>query len=225
MGSPKQFEGMKTLLEGSGADIHTLTLPGHGKSVAEFCEADAEDWLAGVRQRLRDLSRDYERIVIVGHSMGGLLAVIAATEQPKKVSAVVAIAFPLRVTLTPEWVSMMNKTARSPRPDDSLKILASRRLSGVPVRGAGKYFSVMPNQFELLKIAAKAREALPKLKARLLVFNFTKDEIVARSVPELTLKLQPAAEVTILPESFHFLFDPEEERLMAKAVRQMTDNR
>ena len=54
--------------------IHCPTLPGHGKSIAAFSIAKAQEWLATAELACDALVKDYQNVDVMGLSLGGLLA-------------------------------------------------------------------------------------------------------------------------------------------------------
>lgn len=63
--------------------IHQLTdydalfcplLPGHGRSFDDFSETKATDWLTFIEKTFDDIAQHYEKIDVLGLSLGGLLA-------------------------------------------------------------------------------------------------------------------------------------------------------
>ena len=49
-------------------------LPGHGKSIAEFASITASAWVSQAEDSFRDLQTNYEKVDVLGLSLGGLLA-------------------------------------------------------------------------------------------------------------------------------------------------------
>jgi pyruvate dehydrogenase E2 component (dihydrolipoamide acetyltransferase) len=94
------------LLHGFGADLNTwmftqpalaegrqviaLDLPGHGGSTKQVDHADAESLAAVIGQALEGLG--IERAHLVGHSMGGGIAIAFALRQPERVATLTLIA-------------------------------------------------------------------------------------------------------------------------------------
>ena len=77
----------KELAKFLGANgYHTLTrnLPGHGTTVEECNTVKYQDWLSFVEQDLATLSNSSEKIVVIGMSMGGVLALHLASLFPVK---------------------------------------------------------------------------------------------------------------------------------------------
>ena len=94
------------LVHGFGADLNTwmfnqpalsatrravaLDLPGHGGSVKEVGAGDAESLTDAVEGAVEALC--IERIHLVGHSMGGAIAALAAVRRPDRVASLTMIA-------------------------------------------------------------------------------------------------------------------------------------
>ena len=76
--------------------IYNILLDGHGKNVKDFAITSMRKWENQVDELLKELSGEYENIMIVGHSMGTLLAIDSALKYPK-VKMLFLLALPLRV--------------------------------------------------------------------------------------------------------------------------------
>ncbi|AYC30371.1 alpha/beta hydrolase [Paenisporosarcina cavernae] len=61
--------------------IAVPTLPGHG-STLQLKNWNAENWLMEAETAYRNLSRDVDRVIVVGFSMGGLIALYLAMRYP-----------------------------------------------------------------------------------------------------------------------------------------------
>ncbi|MFJ7827183.1 alpha/beta hydrolase [Psychrobacillus sp. NPDC096623] len=57
------------------------TLPGHGETL-ELKNVSAESWMMAAEQALRQLQKEVDRIIIVGFSMGGIIAMYLANRYP-----------------------------------------------------------------------------------------------------------------------------------------------
>src|SRR5690349_1438847 len=80
-----------------GFNVLAVDLPGHGKSVGPAL-ATVEELAAWIFELLS--TAGLERAVLVGHSMGSLIALHAAASQPERVERLVLIgsAFPMKVS-------------------------------------------------------------------------------------------------------------------------------
>ncbi|MCL2226036.1 MAG: alpha/beta fold hydrolase [Oscillospiraceae bacterium] len=98
MGSPRQFDGLAKAVHMNGFNAAILLLPGHGGSLRDFSSSKFKQWQNHVWSEIKRFSRNYENIWLVGHSMGGLLALCAAENPNNKVRGVFPIASPFKLT-------------------------------------------------------------------------------------------------------------------------------
>lgn len=73
-GHSSDLQPLKTAFEAHGFPCHLPLLPGHGTRPADLHRVQATDWL--------DAAKQYDSDIIVGLSMGALLAVCMAAERP-----------------------------------------------------------------------------------------------------------------------------------------------
>lgn len=73
-GSLVEMEPLALALESEGFEVVRLTLPGHMTSLDDFSRTFFPDWLAAAERACeKEISRG-RRVVVIGHSMGGSLA-------------------------------------------------------------------------------------------------------------------------------------------------------
>ena len=221
MGCSRQFLPLQDALEGCKADMKLHVLPGHEATLKEFHKTNAEVWQQSVNAAVRDLAREYDRILLVGHSMGGLLAVRAAIAEPEKVCGVAAIGFPIKINLKWQWLSLNLDAARPAKEGEDPRVTAARTMAGVSLNNVGQYLSTLPQNMQFLKTTRLARKDIHFLKAPLTVLNFKKDEIVAPSVTDFVHSQLPDAKVILLPNSYHFLFTDDDLLAMANEIKNM----
>ncbi len=77
-GYPGELALPASRLKERGLTVHIPRLPGHGTSARDFDRTGARDWLTAAEQAYIELASSYEQVHIMGHSMGGLLALIIA---------------------------------------------------------------------------------------------------------------------------------------------------
>lgn len=87
-GHPSDLEPLKTAFEAHGFTCNMPLLPGHGTKPEDLNSVKTTDWL--------DCARSYNSDIIVGLSMGGLLAVLLAAEKPKSKLILLSPAFALQ---------------------------------------------------------------------------------------------------------------------------------
>ena len=60
----------------AGFDVFVPRLPGHGTSWQDFTRTRSRDWMGLAENALKDLSRRYDKVHLLGHSMGTAMAAI-----------------------------------------------------------------------------------------------------------------------------------------------------
>ncbi|MBI9103041.1 MAG: alpha/beta fold hydrolase [Spirochaetales bacterium] len=85
-GYPGPFYEMGELLHSVGYTINLVRLPGHGTNRRDYKKTSWRDWLNHARNVYMDLEVGHDSVLIIGHSMGGVLALILASRfNPEKV--------------------------------------------------------------------------------------------------------------------------------------------
>ena len=77
-GSPSSMRGIASAMIDAGLHVEVPRLPGHGTDVEDMVAARWADWTSEVDAAYERLASRTERIVIVGQSMGGSLALWTA---------------------------------------------------------------------------------------------------------------------------------------------------
>ncbi|MBE5785202.1 MAG: alpha/beta hydrolase [Clostridiales bacterium] len=217
LGSSAQFRPFIGAAEAAGADAVLLTLPGHGGCLADFCKVGRKEWEAYVREHIATLSAEYDALYLVGHSMGGLLAIRAAIEAPQKIKGILAIGLPLYVRITPRTLRILPRSVMQGETKDPY-VLAARRLSGVSGVTVWNSFFLVKNTLALLHMMRDARHELALLPVPLTVINSKRDELLSPRTLAYVKKRLPGAKTQLIADSGHFYFTAGETVRMRNAV-------
>lgn len=95
-GTPIEMRPLAKHLKKLGYRVEVPMLSGHGGGHEELLATTWQDWLAGVRQTLNILTAECENVIIAGLSVGGLLGVLLAAENPR-VRGLVLLSFALGI--------------------------------------------------------------------------------------------------------------------------------
>jgi pimeloyl-ACP methyl ester carboxylesterase len=198
--------------------IAALDLSGHGKSGRRE-SYPREIWAREVLAVANDAGMDGPPI-IVGHSMGGFVTIMAAAEYGDSIGGAVIIDSPVRLPSAEERVSLASKTFRNPKiyPDVDTALERYRTVPDQPsslpyvmdyvsrhslreVEG-GVTWSFDPVIFENVTPRASADE-LPRVKTRVALFraeNGLVTEDIGEHIYELLGRVAPVIEI---PEAYH----------------------
>lgn len=171
--------GLVPYLEQAEIPYRMPVLRGHGQTPEALRGVTWRDWVEDARQALLELEREGRPIVIVGLSMGGLVALNLAAEHPASVAGVVTVAACLefRHPLIP-YLPVLQKAVRNwpSSPDYADPALAEHDTN---------YPSFPLESFaSLYAFREVVKEVLPYLKAPLLVIQSTQDPVVRLDAAE-----------------------------------------
>ena len=205
-GNPYSMRLLAEELAKNGFYVDAPRLPGHGTSVEDLKRTRYADWRAEVAALVERLKARSERVVLVGLSGGGTLALDLASEVNSKVDAVATINVQILerdgflVKLAPLLEKLL-PTAPSAfaglRKDDIAKPGVSERAYAEVATAAGNSF---------LRELPRIREALlNNLRCPLLVAYSPQDHSVppenSRSLSSLLVKHNPIE--LVLERSYH----------------------
>ena len=191
--TPQTLSLLARRLHASGFDVRAPLLPGHGRNVNAFTSSRRGEWLACARTELAEMQASHAVVSVGGLSMGGAIAAILAAES-RDIKALVLIAPYLDMPVTHRIASALHwiwgpiagvRRSNSPRsildPEERTKNL-----------GYGAYTARL--LYELWRLAAQARRALPSIEAPTLVIQSKADPRIAPSVAEHALAALGAKE-------------------------------
>jgi carboxylesterase len=203
-----------------GMTVRAIALPGHATRIEDLEPRGWPEWAAAVTAAYDALAARCHRVAVVGQSLGGLLALLLATERP--VHAVASLAAPLwfdgltgriahAVTAWP-WAGLVRYLPKPGGPD--VCHAGERRTNPsyrrIPVRALG----------QLLALMDRVDAALPAVHAPLLVMHSERDHTAPVACAQRIAQRAQASEVRvrILTESFHLISVDIERSIVAAEV-------
>jgi carboxylesterase len=176
--TPQSVRELAHHLHDAGYTVELPLLPGHGRTLTEFGQARAHDWIGFVRDQVARLRRQYAHVSVVGLSMGAALSAIVAAER-EDLDALVLLSPYLCM---PDRVRRIAPLLRASGP------LSPFRRSTVKVpsifdpvaRARGLGFGVVSGRLlaELFTVTEVAQDALPELTAPTLYIAARRDNRV-----------------------------------------------
>lgn len=205
LGTPRHFDFLLDLVPPSWS-VYNVLLAGHGGSVLDFSGASMEQWEAEIRAQMDALQREGIGVLLVGHSMGTLLAMDAALNFPETAKGLFLLNTPLSIRPRARVFANSLRAAlgKIPPEDEEGQVLlnaCSIRLE----RSLWKYIGWVPRYLELFSKARAMRKVLPELDLPCTVFHSARDELVGPAAADAARRI-PRARVEILEDSSHFFY-------------------
>lgn len=157
--SPEEMRLLGEHLANEGHTVHGVRLAGHGTSVEDMARTRWQDWAASVQAGAHQLATESERLVVIGLSLGGALALLLG---PRLGAAgVVALAAPYTVPderyRQHRLLARALAAVRPYRPKSK-----GQWFNPAAARGRVAYaHNPLPSVIELDKLLAELRRALP----------------------------------------------------------------
>ena len=201
--------------------VYNILLTGHGGSVADFSKASMMQWKDQIASILTELEAQYDRIFVIGHSLGSLLA-LHAYQTHNAISGLILLNTPLSPKLP---LTMMGRSLRfafgNVHTDDPNDVLCYQDLGILLEPYLWKYIPWIPNFISLLRLAHKCRSLTSKLQCPCYVFLGHKDELV-----RISSRRWLQNNSNIILEEFengtHFGYSPEEQAQIIHTFQVLT---
>ncbi|MBE6949525.1 MAG: hypothetical protein E7456_06745 [Ruminococcaceae bacterium] len=204
-GTPNHFRFLLPLIP-SSMSVCNMLLEGHGKGVEDFSSASMEKWKNQVSEKLGELRKTHQRILIVAHSMGTLFAIKEAVQDPSKIEALFLLASPLRLFIKPSMpVTSLKVYLGKIKPTDH-KALAAREAYGIrDDKRFWKYLGWIPRYLELFEEIRNTRRIFAELTVPTFAYQSKKDEMVSMSSCKVLCK-SSCTQLHILKTSGHYYY-------------------
>jgi carboxylesterase len=224
LGSPTQFEAIAKALHDQGYAVMAVLLPGHGGSALDFAKAKPAEWQQEVHRAFLYLKQRYDRVWLIGHSMGGLLSIIEAVGY--NADGLVIISTPMR--LKPGFKAMriaLRILLGDPKKDDEV-MLSYRNANSIQKGPAWVYPLWIPRLASVLGLMRKTHRLLGRVKVPVLCIQSRRDETVSWKSQRIFVKhLQATAvETMLIEQSGHSYFHPDELGMMREMVIRFLGN-
>lgn len=197
-------------LHDAGFDVHVPRLRGHGTSGRDFMRSGWRDWLGDAEDAYRELAARYRKVALVGHSMGGALAVILASRHA--ISPVVLLAPALSIpALNHVAVTLTSLFVRERpfpwEPDPRYRFFDERDEEDDRYLGDQYWSHLYFRQLRGLSILRRmAVRLLPETSGDILVLTGAEDKTVGRETGPMVLQAGKGRNNWVdLPKGTHLL--------------------
>ena len=218
-GTPYEMRFMGERLFTSGYSVNGVQLAGHCTSVEDLEWRTWQDWYSSARAGLAELRHGRTHIVLIGQSMGALLALKLAVDDPDAVIGVVLLSPALM--LSNPWLHRLG-----PAFPYLLPFLSRRRryvgkgesdIADPHARAASPNYRRVPLRalHQLLLLQKQVRRILPHVRRQVLVVHSRQDHTCPLSNVELLQQaLGNPPRTRVLDASYHVVsVDVEKEQI------------
>ena len=175
---PEEMSLLGDHLAAQGHTVLGMRLAGHGTDPSDLARTRWTDWLVTVEDGLALLERVSERVVLIGQSLGGMIALTAAARYP--VAGVVALSTPFGATPPLRW------RLGSMLPGLRRKEVAAHPELGLRREADYPAYAAAPRRIEreVERLHAALAEALPSIAVPTLVIQSRADPWVSADAAE-----------------------------------------
>jgi len=184
--SPDTLRYLAADLHARGFPVYAPLLPGHGRTLDAFRRSPRGSWLAAARDAYARLAARYERVGVVGLSMGGALAVLVAADQPQ-VAALALLAPYIEPPRSLRWFARAAPVAGVVMPYVGRGVSNPRSIRNPDERARSLGYGASTPRLlaDLAALAAAARGALGRVRAPTLYVQAREDNrLTARAAVE-----------------------------------------
>ena len=218
-GNPQSMRGLALVLADAGFTVEMPLLPGHGTDVADMVPTRWEDWSAAAEAAYLDLAARSDAVVVVGLSMGGMLAVWLAEHHPE----IAALALVNPMVAPPDGDTVGFVQAMIDNGDE----LAPGVGSDIALEGSiESAYAELPLQaaLSLFAAATEVESALESVTCPVLLFTSTQDHVVdPKSSALLVERAKGPVEQVVLERSYHVAtLDYDKDEIEARTVEFAT---
>ncbi len=183
---PKTVNYIAPFLEQAGLPFEIPVLRGHGTVWTDLRGVQYQDWVTDGTAAFMRLKQTCEKVAVVGHSMGALVASQIAAQHEVAALVLVAPAFKFANPLSP-LVGMLKGIIKDWKGDGSAILDPALRAQA---EAENITYQVFPTAAfdQLSKFAKATPQVLSRIKAPTLILHSLKDTVIPPSAADLALE-------------------------------------
>jgi len=219
------MRGLGNRLHRAGHTVHGALTAGHGTTVEDLARTSWYDWLDSARAGLAALREHSDATVVIGLSMGALLALALAHDQPQRVNgvAVLSPALMLRDRRIERYLPLL-RAAVPLLPRRWRSVAKPRRdIADPTARASSPAYDAIPlrSVVGLVQLQRHVRRLLPAIRQPVLAMHARQDHTCPlENVSYLERHLPVSPQVELLDNSFHVItVDYDRERVAECVTR------
>lgn len=96
--SPHIYRKVAKYLSEQGLYCRSMRLKGFGESVENYSKATIDDWLGSVESEVKELRKEFKKVVIVAHSLGGAVSIRFIADRREAIDGLILAAPAIEVS-------------------------------------------------------------------------------------------------------------------------------
>ncbi len=235
-GTPNELRLLGRGLQLAGCEVYGVQLAGHCGSIDDLVATRWQDWVASVHTGAERLRARVDRLVVIGLSMGAVLALELAAERPELVDGVCALSTmfwhdgwsiplytrlsfmlrPVRALGFGRHMMFMEKPPYGIR-DETLRkhVVALMRSGDSSAAGlpGNPWYSVI----EMQALSRHVQRQLNRVRTPCLVVHASHDDVSSVANAELVVRrVQGPVDLVLLHDSYHMITIDRERRVVTE---------
>ena len=204
-GTPNHFKDFLPLVP-KEFSVYNLLLDGHGGKTEDFSKTSMKKWENQVDFTVSDLLKTHEKIIIVAHSLGTLLAIEQAVKE-KRIEKLFLLAVPIKLFVKPVALFSAFRIYLGNVPESNEKLVAMKNCCGIELsKNLLKYLGWIPRFLELFGKIGETRKIIGNLKTDCMIFQSLGDELVSKKSIKY-LEEKTSASINVLEKSGHYYYE------------------
>lgn len=214
--SPAIFEVFYPMLKEKGYSIYALLLKGHGKDLKTVVKVSYKEWITQINDLLKKLSQEYKEIIVVGHSMGGLLALNTLDSYTSK-RILLAPSYSIKITLR---IIKLILCAHKIKCKDNYVTANQKNFSVIFPKSIIKKSIGLKSYWQMIKLIFYIKPKIKLINKPILIIQSRNDECISPKNPYSILKRikNGNKRVKWLHKSYHAVYDEDEKSLLIEEV-------
>jgi carboxylesterase len=191
-GTAAELRPVLTAVTGTGYAVDAALMPGHGTGAEQLQDRTFDEWVAAARERVHDAIAVHGRVVLLGFSLGSLVAMQIASERPAGVAGLVVLGNAL--TLGVASSLPLGLWARSGRPMPDIYLVKPRPGDLIDATHADQLVTYdrhpLRAALEVYRAGARVRPEVGRIACPTLVQHGRRDHVCPwRNAPWLAGRL------------------------------------
>ncbi|MBQ5327578.1 MAG: alpha/beta fold hydrolase [Oscillospiraceae bacterium] len=205
VGTPNHFKDFLPLVP-KEFSVYNILLDGHGGKTEDFSKTSMKKWENQVDFTVSDLLKTHEKIIIVAHSLGTLLAIEQAVKE-RRIEKLFLLAVPIKLFVKPVALFSAFRIYLGKVPESNEKLVAMKNCCGIELsKNLLKYLGWIPRFLELFGKISETRKIIGNLKKDCMIFQSFGDELVSKKSIKY-LEEKTFASINVLEKSGHYYYE------------------